>query len=276
VLSLALTSGAAANAAQSTPVPAQAAAPAPQDLPAVSPADLNRQINDVIHERKYAWRMPRQAAVEPDSEKGVLTRFLQQLTGLARDTVRTVRDWLESLLRKVFKPVESNPGGSGFSWTSSLLLYAAIAAVVTALALFFYRLWRGPKPAVLSVAVQGVQRAPDISDENVSADQLPEDGWTKLARGLLQAGDFRLAMRAFYLATLAHLAQRDLIGIADFKSNRDYENELRRRGHAIPELLPIFGENLSIFECVWYGMHDVDRELVDRFAVNVDKIKAAA
>jgi len=46
---------------------------------------------------------------------------------------------------------------------------------------------------------------PDLADENIRADQLPEDGWTKLARELLERGEFRLAMRAFYLASLAHL-----------------------------------------------------------------------
>ena len=59
-----------------------------------------------------------------------------------------------------------------------------------------------------------------------------------------------------------------------FKSNRDYEDELGRRGHAIPNLLPVFRENLSMFERIWYGVHEVNRELVQHFAANVDKIKA--
>jgi len=65
-----------------------------------------------------------------------------------------------------------------------------------------------------------------------------------------------------------------LIGIAGFKSNRDYENELRRRGHAIPSLLAVFATNVSMFERIWYGVHEVDRELVHEFAANVDKIRA--
>src|SRR5439155_2000639 len=149
-----------------------------------------------------------------------------------------------ALLRRVFKPEDANQGGFGFSWSSSLLLFALLAVVVSALAVFFCRLWRGRQRAAVKLAAEAIERVPDISDENVSADQLPEDGWTKLARGLLEGGDFRLAMRAFYLASLAHLAHRDLIGIAHLKSNRDYENELRRRGHGVPQLLPIFGENL--------------------------------
>ena len=87
-----------------------------------------------------------------------------------------------------------------------------------------------------AVASEPILPAPDIADENVRADQLPEDGWTKLARELLERGEFRLAMRAFYLASLSHLAARNLISIARFKSNRDYERELRRRGACISRI----------------------------------------
>jgi hypothetical protein len=82
-------------------------------------------------------------------------------------------------------------------------------------------------------------------------------------------------MRAFYLASLAHLAQRNLLQIARFKSNRDYERELRRRGHSFPSLLTVFGDNVSVFERIWYGMYDVNRELVNEFAANVERMRSA-
>jgi Domain of unknown function (DUF4129) len=97
----------------------------------------------------------------------------------------------------------------------------------------------------------------------------------RLARELLERGEFRLALRAFYLASLAHLAAKNLIRIARFKSNREYERELRRRAHSFPDLLSIFGDNLSTLERIWYGTHAADRDLVDRFAANVEKIKGA-
>ena len=81
-------------------------------------------------------------------------------------------------------------------------------------------------------------------------------------------------MRAFYLASLAHLAARNLISLARFKSNRDYERELGRRAHSLPGLLSVFGDNLLIFERSWYGMHEADREVVGRFEANVERIRA--
>ena len=146
--------------------------------------------------------------------------------------------------------------------------------MVAALAVFLYRTWRERRsPSV--VASQPIQPMPDINDEKVGADQLPEDGWTKLARELLERGELRLALRAFYFASLSHLAARNLISIARFKSNRDYERELRRRGHSFPDLLSVFGDNLVSFERIWYGLHEVNRELVDRFVANVERLKAA-
>ena len=269
VISISLSCGFAAGAAQSTSVTG------PQSGAQVSAVELNRRIDEVIHQSKYTWRMPRVEVVEEDSEKGVITRFVERIGDLARNVVRTVLGWIEDLVRNVFRSERTNQAsGSSFSWmTSRLLLFVLLAAVLSALAVFLLRVWRGKRLAT-GVRAEETRSAPDVADDSVRADQLPEDGWTRLARELLEQGEFRLAMRAFYLASLAHLAQRNLIGIARFKSNRDYEDELGRRGHAIPNLLPVFRENLSMFERIWYGVHEVNRELVQHFAANVDKIKA--
>jgi hypothetical protein len=254
------------------------AAPAPAVLqpgPAVSPAELDRQIDRVIHERKYTWRMPRDRAASTDSEQGIITRFLERVIGLIRRGIRAVLDWIADIFRRLFRPRQES--GSALDWvSSSLLLYALLAAVLSALGVYLFRIWgRRHRPGA-ALAPQAIQLEPDIADENVDANRLPEDGWARLGRELLDKGDFRLAMRAFYLASLAHLARRNLIGIARFKSNRDYESELRRRGHALSNLLPLFGENLATFERIWYGMHEVNRELVQQFAENLERMRAGA
>jgi len=156
-----------------------------------------------------------------------------------------------------------------------VLLYVLAAAVIIALAIFIIRLVRDRWEPVPTATSEAIEPVPDLTDENIRADQLPEDGWTKLARELLERGEFRLAMRAFYLASLAHLATRNLISIARFKSNRDYERELRRRAHAIPNLPAMFGDTISSFERVWYGTHEATPDLAQQFAGSVDKLKAS-
>ena len=96
----------------------------------------------------------------------------------------------------------------------------------------------------------------------------------KLARELAGRGELRLALRALYLSSLAHLAARSLVSIARFKSNQDYRRELGRRGHSLPELRGLFGESVEVFDRVWYGVHEVSADTLDHFAANVERIKA--
>lgn len=96
-----------------------------------------------------------------------------------------------------------------------------------------------------------------------------------LGRDLLQRGELRLALRAFYLASLAHLAERELITLAKFKSNLDYQREVQRRGHALASLPELFAHNVSAFERSWYGPHEVTPELLQDFAANTERLRTA-
>jgi hypothetical protein len=143
-----------------------------------------------------------------------------------------------------------------------------------ALVMLGVRLWRqGGKRRELVVA-EVVSARPDLNDENVTAAQLPEDEWLKLARELLDQGDLRLALRALYLATLAHLASREIVSIARFKSNHDYENEVNRRARGLPELREAFAANVHSFDRTWYGLYEVTSDALAQFQSNFERIRA--
>jgi hypothetical protein len=261
----------------STPTIAADTTPKPQPPPQVSTPTLDQAIDQTIHERKYTWRMPREKIQDTDAEEGPIGKFFDKVSDMLRKWVRTVLDWINELLKKLFGNWHPQPENtsSGYGWITAvhLLFWTLIAVVASTLAIIIYRALRGRRKSPPVIASEAILPVPDLADENVGADQLPEEGWTKLARELLAHGEFRLAMRAFYLASLSHLAARNLISIARFKSNRDYERELRRRGHSFPDLLSIFRQNISIFEAVWYGMHQVTADSVNQFALNVERIK---
>ena len=278
VLALSLSSATLLNAADAAtptvPTTAQQTSPA-----SISPRALDRAIEDIIQQRKYTWRMPRdRGAKQDDAQRGVIARFLEGLAKTVRQWAKATLEWLGELLRKLFQRqrTSTGAGASGYGWIMLLqiLLYTLVAAAVIALGFLLFRILRNRRGAPAAIQSEAIAPAPDLSDENIGADQLPEDGWAKLARELLDRGELRLAMRALYLASLAHLAERNLISLARFKSNRDYERELRRRGHAFGGLLAVFGENVSVFDRIWYGMHEVTRDLVQQFAANVERIKA--
>jgi len=271
--------------AQESAAPANKPLPSAGAVPAVNPPELDRAIHDVVSQRKYTWRMPREEVEQLEAAKarepGVIANFFEGIGKMLGKAVTAVSRVIETVMRKIFggfnpKPISMD---TGFSWMAfqRLLLYLLGFAVIGAVIYLAYRIWRHRQSRgeeVLEAAP--LPTVPDVRDENVGADQLPEDGWTRLARELWERGEFRLALRAFYLASLAHLAARNLITLARFKSNREYQQELQRRGHALTEVLPPFSENLSAFERVWYGTHTVGQETVAQFAANVERIKAIA
>jgi hypothetical protein len=121
-----------------------------------------------------------------------------------------------------------------------------------------------------------IKPVPDMTREDLDATALPEEDWLHLAAELMGKGELRLALRAVYLATLACLARQELITIAKYKSDREYELELRRRSHTQPQLVGIFAENRALFESTWYGLHEVTPRIMDRFLRNQERIRGHA
>lgn len=258
--------------AQAQPGPAPQPAP-PSGSPAVSPAELDRSIDGVIHETKYAWRLPRAPAEA--AEKGMLSQFLEDAGSLVVRAVRAVVNWIVDRIEAWLKRTQVSGGGGVVGWMmSSGLLYFLLLVVIAVLAMTLHRVWRNHGRRSAPLHVEAIPYTPDVADENVRADELPHEEWLALGRRLLERGELRLAMRAFYLSSLADLGRQNLIAIARFKSNRDYETELRRRAHAIPGLAPVFSESVSSFERVWYGMYEVDAEAVRHFAANLQAMSA--
>jgi len=266
VAAILLACASAANAQPSSSAPEAA-----QAAQAVSAAELDRRIDDVIHQPKYAWRLPRNLE-QSESEKGVIGRFLDSVGSLVKKGFRAILNSLDGWIDRWLRTSPSGNAGAPARLAARLLLYALLAAVIGSIALFFVRARRRRTPPAAPIRAEAVSGAPDVADENIGAETLPEDGWIQVARGLLERGEFRLAMRAFHFAALAHLARRNLIVIAKFKSNRDYEIELRRRAHTLPDLLMFFQQTVSTFERFWYGMHEAGPEAVHQFAAGVERI----
>ena len=261
-----------ARAADATP-PAR-----PENISQIAPSDLDHAINQTIHARKYTWRMPREKIDDTDANEGFIAKFFDRIGVMLRSWARALLELMNKWLQWLFPRHHFDSSGSNWDWASSvrLLLWLLVAAVACALGLLLYRVWENRQRPRVVATTEITLPAVDVADENVGADQLPEDRWTALARDLLGRGELRLAMRAFYLASLAHLASRNLISLARFKSNHEYANELRRRGHSLPELNSIFSSNISVFESIWYGTHEVSSDLVNQFAAKVERIKSAA
>jgi hypothetical protein len=240
----------------------------------VSAEDLELSIEQVLSQREFSWRLPRERMTPEDPEKlgpvATAVKWAWRMLGKGLKTlwrwVEAIFEWLVDLLPK------SDPGKntSDKDWQISvrgLLIVLLVLAVGVSIYLF-WRIWRRRRinpPPVVSEAVSVV---PDLTDDGLKADELPADRWLAMAKELWAQGSVRLAIRALYLATLAHLGEHNLINIEAYKSNLDYKNELQRRAHGNPELLTAFSTVVMLLERVWFGRHKISQQEVDAFTKN--------
>ncbi len=244
---------------------------------AVNVKQLDQTIEKVIQERQYQWRLPRDHAGD-DAQKGLIEKFLDGMLDAVKRWMTPVRDWLKRVLdwiRDLLFRSQRDSGGDKKSifGDQSVLLWILSALIGLMITLLGWRIWKQRRSRIEVANAEAVVPLPDLADDSTVADQLPEEGWQVMAGDLLARGEFRLALRAMYMATLANLARKEMITIAKFKSNRDYQRELRRRAHQYPVVLDAFGENVNLFERVWYGRHEADQAMLDRFSHNQNSMR---
>ena len=253
---------------------------------AVSAAELDDAIRKTLRRREYAWRMPREKL--PESKDGSRSGLLHELNELVsrmgnwvKEKTEAALKWLVEFLRFRPSPVSRGKGWNpNLRWLGAMMplfRFLFILLLVAGAVILGWKIWKYRREKIPETKpVELEETTPDLEDENVLPDELPEDGWTTLARELIEQGDLRLGLRALYLGTLSFLGEHNLLLIAKFKSNRDYHRELARRAHTLPELLAAFAANVSTFERVWYGMRKVATPMLNKFRTNVDRIKTDA
>jgi hypothetical protein len=252
---------------------AQAIEPSVKPTASAHAGELDRRIGEVLERREYAWRSPRQRA--PEEKKGFIQQWIDDFGKKVDDSLRAGVRLLGKFFDWIFNrqaPKTPNVSGPDLDWVGlgKALLVIFGAALVGFFAWFIFRMLKQKRP-IVAMAAAAVM--PDLREENLVATQLPEDGWLRLAREYAARDELVLALRAAWLAGLAHLGDRELIAIARHKSNRDYERELRRRARDRELLLAAFDTNLGVFERSWYGNHDVSREAFTLFESNLERIR---
>src|SRR5262249_27225645 len=85
--------------------------------PGLPPAELDRSIEQVLQQRKYTWRMPREKIIDDEAAQGPIVRFLERVKKMIVRWLISIRDWLVNIIRKLFRPRGgSNVDSSGYGW----------------------------------------------------------------------------------------------------------------------------------------------------------------
>jgi hypothetical protein len=246
--------------------------------PLVSPGELDRSIEETLERREFDWRMPRETVQEGEEEaKGPLAAAIKWLLDVIAEGIRTLGKWITQLfewLENLLPGSHKKSLSSNKSWVTPVrvVLILLLLLFLVVLTFVFLRIRRRHRTGSIEAVAAGVAPRPDLNDEGTKADDLPANRWLLLAEEFSTKRELRLAMRALYLATLAYLAEHEMITIEIYKSNREYEQELKRRTHERKELHIIFSKSLNLFERVWYGRYRIQRAEFDDFAANQKRI----
>jgi hypothetical protein len=239
----------------------------------VAPRQLDQSIEQTLQNPEFSWNSPRTA------QRPQLPGWLEALQNGTRAIFRSINnglrsffDWLESLVdRRMMTPSGSAAPARGLR-TSSYLVIALCVALILGLVI---RQWRS-KPVHVVKAEAITPAVVELADETILPTDRAEDEWTLLGRDLMARGDTRSALRAYYLGSLAYVAERQWISVHRGKSNLDYLRELNRRAKGITGVEPSFAENLWLYERSWYGEHLASPEIVATFVENIQRIKSHA
>lgn len=175
-------------------------------------------------------------------------RAAKEETALAR-----LMKWLIKWITSLFPERRSiSPGRA-----SAISRLAQIFVIVVALAAIGYAVWMFAPRFMRRRKIKkpAKPRARVVLGERLEPDQSAADLLAE-AEALARNGDLRGAIRRGYIALLIELADRKLISLAQYKTNRDYLRSVReiRNLHRNMEVLT------NNFEQHWYGLVPVDEK----------------
>lgn len=248
---------------------------AENDLDEIAPEKLDLAIESVLMRPEFAWRLPKEK--EAGQDHGMLREFVinvfKTLSDLVVKIAKRVDDfisWLDKSLPKTGGSTSHDGGGSGWLKNLWLLFYILLAIVAIAGALMFYRHWHRRRSGVLARSIMPLPE--QVMDDEAAAAQLPVAEWIKTAEDYFCRGEFRSAIRAMFLGSLAHLSACEMIVPARGKTNGDYVRELARKARDRHVILDAFGYGVGTAERVWYGSHEATENMAEIFREKLDAI----
>ncbi|WP_309385125.1 hypothetical protein [Cerasicoccus frondis] len=221
---------------------------------APSAESINDAIDDTMSQPEYIWRFPKEEVSGDVEPPGWLEDFQKWMKAQSELLAEWLRSWFDDEDEKQSEPFDWN---LNLSWLDSMT-YVLIAVAVIAIVWVLVRLWQSRIPApVTATNASAMEVIPDLNREDIRADELPRNRWLEIAEGLIAEGNYRLALRALFLAELSFLAEEGMIKLARYKSNLDYRRELMRRGDSSGGILDAYQCSANLFDGVWYGERSV-------------------
>lgn len=212
-----------------------------------SSAEVTSALHRALTKPEYAWISHPTRPAAPLS--GPVEFLLRKTQAAGRWVFRLIRDLLRRIFHRSPQDIEQGRSRPQSNTVQGVVIAGVIiAAGILAFVLrnYFAKSTQRQPDSVAAAA----SRAPVA--EGALATERPEEEWHALAETAFSARDYRTALRALFLANLAWFARANLVTVSRYKSNREYERELRVRSRS-EDLASLFGANRRVFERAWYG-----------------------
>ncbi|UDQ98727.1 hypothetical protein AAEX28_01250 [Lentisphaerota bacterium WC36G] len=230
---------------------------------------FNESINNVKNDEKYQWNTDSAIKIENNelftkiSEE--VNLFLDDMNILVKNFFKSILDWFES------KNNSPSPADSMNFWAKNEALFKSLATIfvliliVAVVVLIIIKLVNMKKNSRALTQTEHLSMKVDLEKEDVTADVLKLNEWLALAVDLEKKGEFRLALRAYYLYVIALLSEADFVIIKKGKTDLEYLRELKNKHHVTCKFIKPFSDGLNIFQQEWYGHFTDSKEIVQLF-----------
>lgn len=226
-----------------------------------------------IDERLTAilWKMSELDAAETagatkDEEKQRLAEILtrEQFQKPSAEQESRMQKWLREFLEwlRSFFPEPKEPAAAGESGMPNAAWWLQYLIIAIALGLIAFGIYRFGPALLPSLRREKRDKPGDrvILGERIRSEQAAGDILAEAER-LAGEGDVRGAIRKGYIALLCELSDRKLIGLARYKTNRDYLRDVRKRREIYEGVRGLTNK----FEAHWYGEKQSGREEWEKF-----------
>lgn len=160
-------------------------------------------------------------------------------------------EWLRSIFPKPNIGAPSTEGAQSFKPILQIIVFLIVFGLIGFL---LYRF----APVLFKSFRQREKKEKEtrvILGETLTADDTSQNLFNE-AEKLARAGDLRAAIRKGYIALLCELSDRKIIGLARYKTNRDYLRDVRNLKNLYREMSGL----TTSFERHWYGFDVTERE----------------
>lgn len=159
-----------------------------------------------------------------------------------------------NFLQRLFSGSDSSPADISTDVVSWIITLVVIGILV--LILIFFR------PSLFYIGKKKKKKDYQVEDEDIQDADVDN-----IIKRLLDAGDFREAIRWLYLSVLKEMQEKEFISWNQTKTVNEYVRELKQK-----ELIPDFKELSLMFLYFRYGHFDAERKHFDEVEVLADRI----